>query len=512
MTQTTIQDLPHSKESEMIVLGGMLNSPEHFKYVSQNLTASHFFHLEHKTLFQVLKELSNEKDRTDVYLACEELKSQDKLKQVGDVIYVTTLSQNAGTISHIDEYCEILESKKKEREFTLLLNNGLNDLKNKDKSFLNIIEETHESLNHLKNEGTTKIPLKSILNRLQAEDEFLQAHRGKSLIGLGVKTIKEFNEHMLGLRGLQLIAAAPNVGKTALTIQLALEVLETNQEACIVYVSLEMTEMEIFRRMILNLSGVNFKDLVLGTEKQQKIHENGIPSFINEDIAKDEAKARKILEGFGDRLQIIDQTSCPNIDARTVIKHAERTKRNTNSKRVMVIIDYLQVWPTRDMGRGSNELEMDKWRIGEMKKIRDAINNDPVLVISEARKPSQKEDEWGGDLSDVMGSARGTYTPDAVMLFSPIPPKAIKALWDKHELPEIKFQKNLDEEAQGKEMITLLSESGISLCRLRLAKCRDGMTRFATNLCFFFKKNQFKPIPWSDIKEKLKTTQRVKNG
>lgn len=504
MAQNTTTELPHSKESEMMVLGCMLTNHDHFKIAAERIESTHFFFQEHRSIFDTLKRIYQEGGNADVYIVCEDLKKRNKLADAGGVAYLTTLAQYAGTSANIEEYCSIVEDHRREREFILTIKNANHDVQAKSKPFIEILEETNKSLELIKKSGSTKIPLKSIADRLQAEDEFLQAHRGKSLIGLGVKTIKEFNEHMLGLRGLQLFAAAPNVGKTALTIQLALEVLESEPESCVVYVSLEMTEMEIFRRMILNLSGVNFKDLVLGTEKQQKIHANGTPSFVNENIAKDEEKARKELERFGNRLQIIDQTSCPNIDARTVINHAERTKQETNSKRVMIIIDYLQVWPARETGRISNELEMDKWRIGEMKKIRDAINNDPVLVISEARKPSQKEDEWGGDLSDVMGSARGTYTPDAVMLFSPIPPKAIKALWVQHKLPPIKVTNvNENEDAEGKEMIARLSSIGMSLCRLRLAKCRDGMTRFSTNLCFFFKKNQFTPIPWSDIKNQI---------
>ncbi len=176
----------------------------------------------------------------------------------------------------------------------------------------------------------------------------------------------------------------------------------------------------------------------------------------------------------------------------------------------MIIVDYLQVWPTRDSGRFSNEIELDKWRIGEMKKIRDAINNDPILVISEARKPGQKEDEWGGDLSDVMGSARGTYTPDAVMLFSQLQPKAIKALWNSYKLPQVKIteEKNKDEESEGKTIISFLSTLGISICRLRLAKCRDGMTRFSTDVSFFFKKNQFAPVPWTYIEAQIKKSQK----
>jgi replicative DNA helicase len=51
----------------------------------------------------------------------------------------------------------------------------------------------------------------------------------------------------------------------------AIEVLD----ACLAYISLEMSEEQIFRRMLLNLSGLNFRTFVFGSQEQKIIDNDG---------------------------------------------------------------------------------------------------------------------------------------------------------------------------------------------------------------------------------------------
>ena len=322
-------------------------------------------------------------------------------------------------------------------------------------------------------------------------------------MGLRGEKIEEFNENLLGLRGLILLAAAPNVGKTALTVQTAIDVLKTEKDACVVYFSLEMTEQQILIRMLMHLSRLEYSTLVSGSQTQQNLDEEGNHNFYTLDEQKSLASAKKTFSEFGNRLQIIDLSICPNIDAKTAINYVEEVKQKTGCSRAFVVVDYLQVWPINSNHR-LIENEVDKYRIGEMKKIRDALDNDPVLVISEARKPN-KEDVWGGDLADVMGSARGTYTPDVVMLLSQIQPKAMATLWNAKKLPMPPVPDEYKDKAdkEGLSIIAHLAKKGISICELKVPKCRDGMKKFTTFLTFHFTKNEFKSTSpdWGEFKE-----------
>jgi replicative DNA helicase len=502
-----VKEIPNSKESEMMVLGCMLTKADELKHPSEELEESDFYYNEHKIIFQVLKAAFKSNKPADVHLVCEELKRQDKLKSVGGVAYITTLAQYPGTSAYVEEYVEKLKNKALLRSLIShsqeITNNAFDEPENAN----SLLEKFQNTFKKIEQRTSKKIALVSIEERQNQLTAMKNAHIGKKYLGLCVKTIEEFNENLLGLRKLNLLAAAPNVGKTALTIQLALEVLLTEPEACLAYFSLEMSSLEIFTRMNLYLAEMNFRNLIFG--HQENANGKTEISYTKEEHERIE-KAQEVLKKIGNRLQIIDTTKNPYIDSRSIINYVDNLKKITKCKRAIVIIDYLQVWPINPSLRFPSENEVDKWRMGEMKKIRDAMNEDPVIVISEARKPTGSNETWGGDLSDVMGSARGTYTPDVVMLLSQVRPKSLVKLFEKHNLPkDLEAGDELEcneDEKPGMIIKNFLAKHGIAICKLDVPKARDGMHKFNILLEFYFHKNTFKKINWNQIKELIKNS------
>ncbi|HEY5260231.1 MAG TPA: DnaB-like helicase N-terminal domain-containing protein, partial [Rhabdochlamydiaceae bacterium] len=110
-TQTKVLTPPHSKESEMMVLGCMLTNIGALNVAADALDDTDFYFTEHKIIFQTLKTAYKNDKPADIHLICEELKRLDKLKAVGGVGYVTTLAQYAGTSAYIEEYTDLVKSK-----------------------------------------------------------------------------------------------------------------------------------------------------------------------------------------------------------------------------------------------------------------------------------------------------------------------------------------------------------------------------------------------------------------
>jgi replicative DNA helicase len=382
------------------------------------------------------------------------------------------------------------------------------------KELLEAIEEREHFENNI---ATVEIEKKlsdqptimSMEDRIKHLDSTLEKTRGKDYLGLKVTSIPEINECLLGLRKLILLAAAPGVGKTALTIQLAIEALQQQEEACLVYVSLEMTAEEIFTRMNLHLSGIPYRKYVLGGKKATS--ESGEQIFFDEDEGQKIASATATLKEIGERLQIVDSSTMGSVSSETINGYVELIKKETKCTRAIVVIDYLQVWPTPTGQKFMSEIEADKWRVGEMKKIRDKLNEDtqnPIIVISEARKPGGSDDAWGSGMADVMGTSRCTYTPDVVMLFSAPRPEALAKLWKAKHLPDIKdrtleetdyeeestSKNGIEESKRGGILVEALAQNGMAICRIKACKCRDGMDRFNSTLVFRFKNNTFTPL------------------
>lgn len=317
-------------------------------------------------------------------------------------------------------------------------------------------------------------PVRNVADELGDHEEGLAQWRGREFIGLPQKTLPNLDKLTLGLRGLMLLAAAPNVGKTTLAVQLGLDAVVHNKDAAFLFVSLEMSRWDILTRFRSRLSGLDWKTLVFGSGF------GGAPSFTKDEFERLEA-AHYTLADIGGRLRILDDKNFPAPTLPKILDQVEDLKASSGASRVFVLLDYLQVWPVPDAVAKNirTDLDADKWRIGEMKNLRDAIGSEnAALVISEARKPSNDAQAWAGDMAAVMGAARGTYTPDMVLLLNPLSDQELGGPDDK----------NGD---AGKKRREQDAEAGFALQRLSIVKGRDGVQRGRVDLRFHFRQSRF---------------------
>ena len=314
-------------------------------------------------------------------------------------------------------------------------------------------------------------PIRHVADELAQHDEHLARLRGREFVGLPQKTLPELDDMTLGLRGLMLLAAAPNVGKTTLGVQFGLDVVAQNEDAAFLFLSLEMTRWEMLTRLRCNLAGLDWRTMVFGSRNGQ----------FSQNEYEDLQRATETLRRIGPRIRILDDRNFPAPTLEKVIDQLRDLKAATGATRTFVLVDYLQVWPIPDhiarVHRSDND--SDKWRIGQMKDLRDECAGDPVMVISEAKKPQGTGKKWGGEMSDVMGSARGTYTPDIVILQQALPPEQLA-----------------DGNEEGQKLFDAYAASGYAKQRISIVKGRDGVRRGDIDLRFDFRQSRF--AEWRD--------------
>lgn len=222
--------------------------------------------------------------------------------------------------------------------------------------------------------------------------------RGRPVIGFETD-LTILTDCLMGLRGLVLIAADPNLGKTILVLQMAIQALQRHPDACCVFLSLEMHKDDLFTRAASAEIDEAWRSYVtFGTD--EKI-----------------LKSKLALGNVPDRLSILDRNE---VDAGEsgIIDHAEALRTRTGCTRTMIVVDYLQVWdaPAAIEAAFRTDLEADKWRIEAMKRLKNSLQReDALLVISEINK-KEKED---GRLTNqhIMGSARLPYSADTILLW-----------------------------------------------------------------------------------------------
>jgi replicative DNA helicase len=164
---------PNSKESEMMVLGCMLTSYNSLNIAADALAESDFYFFEHKIIFKGLKQLYQKDKPADIHLLTEELKSEGKLKEVGDIGYLTTLAQYAGTSAYIEEYAALVKDKS-------ILRQIININEDVSKKALSDPKDVGDLLDHAQarlfnvSQATNKetgVLVKDILSGLKSEDQ-----------------------------------------------------------------------------------------------------------------------------------------------------------------------------------------------------------------------------------------------------------------------------------------------------------------------------------------------------
>jgi replicative DNA helicase len=325
---------PHSKESEMMVLGCMLTSINSLNIAADALNDADFYFTEHKIIFQVLK-LAYKKDKpADIHLVAEELKRQDKLTAVGGVAYLTTLAQYAGTSAFIEEYVKLVHSKALLRKMIqaaqLVEKSALEDpldvnitLDEAQQLFFQISQTANPAAGVLITEIFSGIRSESgipYLKELQARQE-RYAQRGPEDVGIsGIPShFVDLDKMINGLNSsnLMILAARPAMGKTAFAINIAENVCFKNKVPVGIF-SLEMSAEQLLHRIICSqaevesdkiktgaLNGAEYQRIVSCTSEMQQ-HVMIIDDQAGLKITDLRARARRMKESYGIGLLIID--------------------------------------------------------------------------------------------------------------------------------------------------------------------------------------------------------------
>ena len=332
--EAKVRVAPHSKESEMMVLGCMLSSVNALNIAADTLDDTAFYFSENKLIFNVLKTFFKQDKPADIHLVCEELKRQDQLNAVGGAAYVTTLAQYAATSAYIEEYVEIVRDKAMLRSMIYaaqkIEKEALDDppdvelvLDDAQQLFFKISQSVNAQAGVLIRDVFSGVKAESgtpFLKELQARQE-RYIEKGPEEAGVtGLRThFQDLDKMINGLNNsnLMILAARPAMGKTALAINIAENVCFRNRLPVGVF-SLEMSAEQLVHRIVCSQSEVESDKIktgaLNGVEFQQvvaAVHEMQDQLLIIDDqpglkITDLRARARRMKERYGIRFLVVD--------------------------------------------------------------------------------------------------------------------------------------------------------------------------------------------------------------
>lgn len=390
---------PHTKESEMMVLGCMLTSVNSLNIGSDALEDADFYFTEHRIIFQALKTAYRNDRPADVHLISEELKRQDKLKAVGGISYLTTLAQYAGTSAYVEEYVELVRSKSLLRRMITAAQevekNALNDpedvratLDDAQAKFFIISQSANSQAGLLIKEILSGVKSSSelpFLKELQLRQEkYMQ--RGPEDLGItGIPTHFIDLDRIvngLGNSNLIILAARPAMGKTALALNIAENVAFKNDLAVGIF-SLEMTAEQLLHRMICSQSEVESDKIKTGSL-------NGI------EYQRVVAAVNSMMKGT---IVIDDQPGLKITDLRA---RARRMKESYNVS--LLIVDYLQLISGSGLSRSAENRQNEISEISRMMKTLARELNLPILCLSQLSRKVEERQGHRPMMSDLRES------------------------------------------------------------------------------------------------------------
>lgn len=243
---------PQNLDVEASLLGSLLIDGDAFLKISDLLQAGDFFDKKHAVIFKSMRSLHDKRRPIDILTLSEQLKSESSLDQVGGASYLTELTNTVPTAAHLEQYAEIVAEKAIRRRLISASEDIASVSFDENKSLQELIEEAESRLfevsqKHVKQDITS---LESILG--DSFDRLDDLHRNKGGIR-GIPTgLRDLDKLLAGLQrsDLVVIAARPSMGKTALMLNIALDIATKTKHGSVLYFSLEMSKEQLVDRLL----------------------------------------------------------------------------------------------------------------------------------------------------------------------------------------------------------------------------------------------------------------------
>ena len=318
---------PVSLEAEMSVLGSILLLPDVCDDVILRLRVDEFYDEANRKLYEHMTEMHGTAQKIDITLLRERLIAAGDYELIGGAAYLGRVMESVATPAHAVYYAEIVAEKAIFRNLinasTEIIQSafeegvaGKDALSQAEQKIFSILDE--KSTNSITGIGEVLI---EAMERIDARQ------RGEATAGVVETGFAGLDEMTGGMHAAELLilAARPSMGKTAFAMNIGENVCMKSGKP-VLFVSLEMSAIELIERMLCSVARVNGHRL-----------RNG--SISNED-------RKRLVDSAGELSKapfFVDDS--PSRTVSEVAAAARRIQRR-EGELGLIIIDYLQLTET----------------------------------------------------------------------------------------------------------------------------------------------------------------------
>lgn len=256
-TSSTIP--PQNLDIEASVLGSLLIEGDSFIKIADLLAADDFYDERHRKVFSAMRALHDKRSPVDILTLSEQLKTEGHLESVGGASYLTELTNYVPTAAHLEQYAQIVADKAIRRRLISASQDITSIGFDENKSLQELIEEAEARLFEVSQRHVRQdiVSLESILGESFDRLDDLHRHKG-GLRGIATGLL-DLDKLLAGLQrsDLVVIAARPSMGKTAIMLNMSLNIATKANQGSVLFFSLEMSKEQLVDRLLAAEAGVD---------------------------------------------------------------------------------------------------------------------------------------------------------------------------------------------------------------------------------------------------------------
>ena len=271
--------------NEMALLGTIIRNPDCFDTVRGEVSIDEFQDLRNKRMYQALNDCHEEYGTdTDLVILRYRLNNHGHTQKIEDVRYMVSIVEDGDrSTAKLDHYIDLFKTDALRARTSRLIFQA-------NQTALDGIKDPHGTLRDLKRDVEGLLKGADKRSGEISVDEGIITHTNDLIegnftpyISTGFKSIDLYIGGFGIKEGLTVIGARPSMGKTALAVQMLIE-LATNGTKVGMF-SIEMSKQKLYDRMLQVVSGISIKNDVREQYQQQGFIEDWKKDKLNESAA-----------------------------------------------------------------------------------------------------------------------------------------------------------------------------------------------------------------------------------
>lgn len=388
---------PQSYDAETSLLGSLIIDSDGFIKIADLIKSEDFVSEHHQLIFKAMKALHDRHSPIDILTLSEQLKNSGSLDAVGGASYLTELTNYVPTAAHLEQYAEIVADKSIRRRLISASADIALIGSDEDKAISELIEEAETRLfevsqKHVRQDITS---LESIL--ADSFDRLDELHHKKGGIR-GIPTgLTDLDKKIAGLQrsDLVVVAARPSMGKTALMLNMSLDIATKADQGAVLYFSLEMPKEQLVDRLLGAEANVDAWKLRTGD------------GLTDEDFERISAAMGALAEA---PIYIDDTSGITVSDLRTKARRLHH-----RHPLAVIMVDYLQLMSGGSRYANTANRVQEISEISRNLKILARELNVPVVAASQLSRSVESRTPQIPQLADLRESGSIEQDADIVM-------------------------------------------------------------------------------------------------